>query len=191
MDGGAWWAAVHGVAMSRTRLSDFTFTFQFHVLEKEMATHSSVLAWRTPGTREPGGLPFMESHRVGHDWSNLAVAVVENLQMMLKPTKKKNQSAFYYYHARQFQTMSVIKYSFPWVAHSHFLSHPSYPLQASVVKPKLAVWRERGWASLQLSSHPSPGIREEAIMDVWPSLAFRRLQPLLSSDWELHERSKP
>ena len=67
MDGGAWWAAVHGVAESRTRLSDFTFTFHFHALEKEMATHSSVLAWRTPGTGEPGGLPSMGSHRVGHD----------------------------------------------------------------------------------------------------------------------------
>ena len=67
MDGGAWWAAVHGVTKSRTRLSDFTFTFHFHALEKEMATHSSVLAWRIPGTREPGGLPSMGSHRVGHD----------------------------------------------------------------------------------------------------------------------------
>ena len=67
MDGGAWWAAVHGVAKSPTRLSDFTFTFHFHALEKEMATHSSVLAWRIPGTAEPGGLPSMGSHRVGHD----------------------------------------------------------------------------------------------------------------------------
>ena len=66
MDGGAWWAATHGVTKSRTRLSDFTFTFHFHALEKEMATHSSFLAWRIPGTREPGGLPFMRSHRVGH-----------------------------------------------------------------------------------------------------------------------------
>ena len=61
MDGGAWWAAVHGVAGSRTRLSDFTFTFHFHALEKEMAAHSSVLAWRIPGTGEPGGLPSMGS----------------------------------------------------------------------------------------------------------------------------------
>ena len=67
MDGGAWWAAVHGVAKSWTRLRDFTFTSHFHVLEKEMATHSSVLAWRIPGTGEPGGLPSMGSHRVGHD----------------------------------------------------------------------------------------------------------------------------
>ena len=67
MDGGTWWAAVHGVATSLTRLSDFTFTFHFHALEKEMATHSSVLAWRIPGTVEPRGLPSMGSHRVGHD----------------------------------------------------------------------------------------------------------------------------
>ena len=66
-DGGAWWAAVHGVAKSRTQLNDFSFTFHFHALEKEMATHSSVLAWRIPGTGEPGGLPSMGSHRVGHD----------------------------------------------------------------------------------------------------------------------------
>ena len=74
MDGGAWWAAVYGVAQSQTRLSDFTFTFHFHALEKEMATHSSVLAWRIPGMGEPGGLPSMGLHRVGHDWSDLAAA---------------------------------------------------------------------------------------------------------------------
>ena len=74
MDGGAWQAAVHGVAKSRTHLSDFPFTFHFHALEKEMATHSSILAWRIPGTGEPGGLPSMGSHRVGHDCSDLAVA---------------------------------------------------------------------------------------------------------------------
>ena len=67
MDIGAWWAAVHGVTKSLTRLGDFTFTFHFHALEKEMATHSSVLAWRIPGTGEPGGLPSTGSHRVGHD----------------------------------------------------------------------------------------------------------------------------
>ena len=67
MDGGAWKAVVHGVAEGRARLSNFTFTFHFHALEKEMATHSSVLAWRIPGMRELGGLPSMGSHRVGHN----------------------------------------------------------------------------------------------------------------------------
>ena len=76
MDRGAWWSAVHGVTRSWTRLSNFTFTFHFHALEKEMATHSSVLAWRIPGTGEPGGLPSMGSHRVGYDWSDLAAATV-------------------------------------------------------------------------------------------------------------------
>ena len=74
MERGAWWVAVHGVAQSRTQLSDFTLTFHFHVLKKEMATHSSVLAWRIPGMREPGGLLCMGSHRVGHDSSDLAAA---------------------------------------------------------------------------------------------------------------------
>ena len=67
MDGGAWWAAVYGVAKSQTQLSNFTFTFHLHALEKEMATHSRVLAWRISGTGEPGGLPSLGSHRVGHD----------------------------------------------------------------------------------------------------------------------------
>ena len=74
MDRGAWWAAAHGVSKSRTRRSDFTLTFHFHTLEKEMATHSSVLAWRIPGMAEPGGMPSMGSHRVGHNWSKLAAA---------------------------------------------------------------------------------------------------------------------
>ena len=76
MDGGAWWASVHGVAKSQTQLSDFTLTFHFHALEKEMATHSSILGWRIPGTGEPGGLPSLGSHRVGHDWSDLAAAAM-------------------------------------------------------------------------------------------------------------------
>ena len=67
MDGGAWWAVVHGVMKSQTRLSDFPFMFHFHALEKEMATHSSVLAWRIAGTEEADGLPSLGSHRVGHD----------------------------------------------------------------------------------------------------------------------------
>ena len=76
MDRGAWRAEVHGVAEGQTRLSDFTFTFHLHALEKEMATHSSVLAWRIPGTGEPGGLPSMGTHRVGHDWSDLAAGLL-------------------------------------------------------------------------------------------------------------------
>ena len=77
-DRGGWCAAVHGVAKSWTRLSDFSFTFHFHALEKEMGTHSSVLAWRISGTGEPGGLPTVGLHRVGHDWSDLAVAAVKD-----------------------------------------------------------------------------------------------------------------
>ena len=92
MDGGAWWAVVHRVAKSRTRLSfrfhmtelfTFTFTSHFYALEKEMATHCSVLAWRIPGTGEPGELPSTESHRVGHDWSDLAAATAA-LQEIVK-----------------------------------------------------------------------------------------------------------
>ena len=75
MDGGAWRAAVHGVAKSQTRLNGFTFTFHFHALEKEMATHSSILAWRIPETEEPSRLLSLGSHRVVHGWSNLAAAV--------------------------------------------------------------------------------------------------------------------
>ena len=83
MDGGAWWAVVHGVAKSRTWLRDFTFTFHFHALEKDMATHSSVLAWRIPGTGESGGLPSVGLHRVRHDWSELAAAARAS-KVMLK-----------------------------------------------------------------------------------------------------------
>ena len=78
MDRAAWRAVVHGVAKNRIWLSNFTFIFHFHALEKEMATHSSVLAWRIPGTGEPGGRPSMGSHRVGHDWSDLAAAEALN-----------------------------------------------------------------------------------------------------------------
>ena len=90
MDGGAWKAAVHGVAKSWTRPSDFTFSFHFHSLEKEMAPHSSVLAWRIPGMGEPSGLPSMGSHRVRHDWSNLAAAAaVISIHNLLNKESKK------------------------------------------------------------------------------------------------------
>ena len=92
MDGRAWKAAVHGVAEGRTRLSDFTFSFHFHALEKEMATHSSVLAWRIPGAGEPGGLPSMRSHRVGHDWRDLAAAAAGNTKVDQRKLKIRKQS---------------------------------------------------------------------------------------------------
>ena len=82
MDEGAWWAAAHGVPTSLTQLNDFTFTFHFHALEKEMATHSSVLVLRIPGMAEPGGLPSMGLHRVGHDWSDLAVSVNDRFRTL-------------------------------------------------------------------------------------------------------------
>ena len=94
MNGGAWWAAVHGVVKSQTRLSNFTFTFYFHALEKETATHFCVLAWRIPGTGEPGGLPSMGSHRVGHDWGDLAAAAaaVFLTSLMWAPCKLRQGS---------------------------------------------------------------------------------------------------
>ena len=104
MDGGAWWAAVHGVTKSRTRLSDLTFTFHFHALEKEMATHSSILAWRIPGTGEPGGLPSMGSHRVGQDWSDLAAAAANHIPKT-ETHKLDNLS----------QSCVLIHSSLPWI----------------------------------------------------------------------------
>ena len=85
MDRGAWNAAVHGVAKSQTRLNDFTFTFHFHTLEKEMATHSSVLAWRIPGVGKSGGLLSLGSYRVGHDWSDLAAAAAAVFHCIYAP----------------------------------------------------------------------------------------------------------
>ena len=94
MDGGVWWAAVHGVAKSRTRLRDFTFPFHFHALEKEMATHSSVLAWRIPGMVEPGGLPSMGSHTAGHDLCDLAAAAAPAFQVDSVPTELLGKGGF-------------------------------------------------------------------------------------------------
>ena len=95
LDRGAWWAAVYGVEQSRTWMSDFTFTFQFHAVEKEMATHSSVLAWRIPGTGEPGRLPSTGSHRVGHDWSDWALAYfIGHLNLQKFPTSETVSHTF-------------------------------------------------------------------------------------------------
>ena len=94
MDEGAWWAEVHGVAKSRTWLSHFTLTFHFPALEKKMAAHSSVLAWRIPGMGEPHGLPSMGSHRIGHDWSDLAAAMI-NFKLSKKNVYTIHKKPFY------------------------------------------------------------------------------------------------
>ena len=101
MDGGAWKAAVHGVAEGQARLSDFTFTFHFHALEKAMATHSSVLAWRIPGLGEPGGLLSMGSHRVGHDWSDLAAAGAAARTPVENDLTQQKNSIFFVANANQ------------------------------------------------------------------------------------------
>ena len=97
-DGGAWWAAVSGVARSWTRLSNFTFTVHFHALEKEMATHSSVLAWRIPGKGEPGGLPSLRSRRVGHDWGDFSSSITLSTDRQIASNSSPNNlpnSCFY------------------------------------------------------------------------------------------------
>ena len=108
---GAWWAAVHGVGKSLTWLSDFTFTFHFHALEKEMATHSSVLAWRIPGTGEHDGLPSMGLHRVGHNWSDLAAAAkLQEIKISAMVTtwviiKALSYNALYYTYNNNVKTL--------------------------------------------------------------------------------------
>ena len=112
MDGGAWKAAVHGVAEGRTRLSDFTFTFHFHALEKEMATHSSVVAGRIPGTGEPGGLLSMGLHRVGHDWSDLAASITSSMKLSLTFSSAPRASCAYFWHSKHPRTIHwVLGYS--------------------------------------------------------------------------------
>ena len=111
MDGGAWWAAVHGVAKSRTRLSNFTFTFHFYALEEEMATHSSVLAWRIPG---------MGSHRVGHDWSDLAAAAATSLPTPVSNSTPTNKAKL---HPCQWQPTTPSDHLTLFQKHFHFF-HP-------------------------------------------------------------------
>ena len=128
MDGGAWWAAVHGVAKGRTRLSDFTFTFPFHALEKEMATHSSVLAWRIPGTVEPDGLPSMVSHRVGHDWSDLAAATSMSLDHCFKGVDAIESSRMYVMSVRCEWNPSLLHILLLLTSQLHHLPPPPPPL---------------------------------------------------------------
>ena len=111
MDGGAWWAAVHGVAKSRTRLSNFTFTFHFYALEEKMATHSSVLAWRIPG---------MGSHRVGHDWSDLAAAAATSLPTPVSNSTPTNKAKL---HPCQWQPTTPSDHLTLFQKHFHFF-HP-------------------------------------------------------------------
>ena len=108
------WAAVHGVAKSQTQPSDFSFTFHLHALEKEMAPHSSVLAWRTPGTPEPGGLLSMGLHRVGHDWSDLAAAACDpklwckTIDIYFKPEWKPYWVEYFWSHVLLFHHFKYI-----------------------------------------------------------------------------------
>ena len=142
MDGGTWWAAVHGVAKSWTRLSDFTFTFHFHALEKEMATHSNVLAWRIPGTGEPGGLPSMGSHRVRHDWSNLAAtaaAAMSNVRV-----SKETLNSLWKRKSRQNQEVVTFSYSHLILKLRESESFGAQSSGLSIVKPHFTGAHERG-----------------------------------------------
>ena len=117
MDGGAWWAIVHGVAKSRTRLSDFTFTFHFHALEKEMATHSSVLSRRVPGTGEPVGLLSMGSHRVGHDCRDLVAAAAANPLHVCNPIEFDGSRIWLEMQAQYAQGYLKIPQEWIWLFH--------------------------------------------------------------------------
>ena len=125
MDRGAWWAAVHGVAEGQTWLSDFPFAFHFHALEKEMATHTSVLAWRIPGTGEPGGLSSLGSHRVGHDWSDLAAAAAAAAHSCLNPspaissTESHCLDMFYFHLLHPFLPQQGINFSRTNIYHAY------------------------------------------------------------------------
>ena len=131
MDGGAWWAAVHGVARSQTQLSNFTFTFHFHALEKAMATHSSVLAWRIPGTGEPCGLPSMGSHRIIQDWCNLAAAASSFIFYMMHLMWAPNP----YPVSLRLVHFTVSKNSASKPPSSLLKQQPKPPLLASLLQP--------------------------------------------------------
>ena len=124
INGEAWWAAVHGVAKSRTWLCGFTFTFNFHALEKEMATHSSVLAWRIPGTGEPDRLPSVGSHRLGHDWRDLAAAAAA-----AAAAATARPSLAYIIGFLPF-VLTVLSRTLPGLCHSNMLTRSCLPLVA-------------------------------------------------------------
>ena len=137
MDRGAWWATVHGVAKSRTRLSDFTLTFHFHALEREMATHSSVLAWRIPGTGEPGGLLSMGLHRVGHDWSDLAAAAAS---LYRKVTSKMQKCLFITYDRMQCNTIMTNFHVFIWTRKEQAVTPESLISNFSCILDLISFW---------------------------------------------------
>jgi len=149
MDGGAWKAAVRGVAEGWTRLSDFTFTFHFHALEKEMATHSSVLAWRIPGMEEPGGLPSMGSHRVRHDWSNLAAAAAADYTVNYTVNWTENYTVHGIFQARTLE----------WVAFP--FSRGSSQLRDQTQVSRLAGRFCTSWATRE-----APWATREALMTI-------------------------
>ena len=146
MDGGGWWAAVHGVAKSQTQLSDFPFTFHFHALEKKMATHSSVLAWRIPGTGKPGGLPSMGLHRVGHDWGDLAAAAAAM------------EWSIWWWRRRKVKTEAVSHHQGGW--------------GASQESQKVSTW---GWWFLEEPRSPCSPCRMVALTGGSPSLCLQLL----------------
>ena len=169
MDRGTWWAAVHGVAKSQTRLSDFTFTFHFHALEKEMATHSSVLAWRIPGMGEPGWLLSMGSHRAGYNRSDLAAAAVWRKVVWLRKCKNyfdmkmKVAQSCLTLNCFQPHALEPTRLLCPWNAPAkntgvgcHFLLQGIFPTQGSncIAGKFFTIWatREALWLNLSLKA---------------------------------------
>ena len=163
MDGGAWKAAVHGITESRTQLSDFTFTFHFNALEKEMASHSSVLAWRIPGTAEPGGLPPMGSHRVGHDWSDLAAAAAA-AAAVVDGNRELIKIILHFFSLSGFRESSTwnFKFSFWYGHHCHYCLKKSLFPQKGKMRATSKTWmfllfqlsqREEPWGAKSPATH--------------------------------------
>ena len=168
MDGGAWWAVVHGVTEGRTRLSDFAFTFHFHALEKEMATHSSVLAWRIPGTEEHGGLLSMGSHRVGHDWSDLAAAAT------------MQQAVFWALGIHSVLGQSVT------VAEQEVLRQESRKCRNTVRVTLRPRWQQRrDWACRWITGSGSSKISQRTVCRVWDETKESKAPELYNwDDWK-------
>ena len=191
MDGGAWWAAVHGVEKSRTWLSDFTFTFHFHALEKEMATHS-VLAWRISGMGEPGGRPSMGSHRVRHNWSDLAVAVKKYKVFCFK--LDQSRCLLRWYFLLLLLNLSVMSNSL-W---PHELQHPRLPCPSLSPGAFSNSYPLSWWClpTISFSSCPQSFPASESISMSWlfssggQSIGASTLASVLSMNNESHEYVK-